>query len=219
MRRSGVRSSSSPPHTKAAFVREPASGLGSTSLTRDSTPLMMKSQSLAARSDTGLQVSAVKPIDLTMGAHLAVSLFSKSASSAGVLDSDSRPKVARPSITSLEANAVFRAVFTLLTMSADALGGRKKANHSLWVGSRKPCSAKVGASGMKRLRLAPEVASTRTLPLMRCCVMSPIGPLTAAICAPHHVLQGRLCAAVRCVIEISCEQGSEKSWGRCSVSR
>ena len=78
---------------------------------------------------------------LTMGAHLAVSLRINSDNSAGVLDRASKPKVAKPSTTSLDANAALTAAFRRATTSGVALAGRKKANHSLCTMSLRPCSA------------------------------------------------------------------------------
>ncbi|MCY1378842.1 hypothetical protein D9M69_665080 [compost metagenome] len=66
------------------------------------------------------------------------------------------------------------------------MAGRKKANHSLCAMFLMPCSPKVGTSGAKRLRLAPDTPRMRTLPDCRCCVMSPMGPDTAEMLPPRR---------------------------------
>jgi hypothetical protein len=73
---------------------------------------------------------------------------------------------------------------SLATTSVGVFAGAKKPNHSSYTMSAKPCSAKVGTVGAKRLRVGPEVASSRALPVCRCCRNSPTGPDTAATAPP-----------------------------------
>jgi hypothetical protein len=131
MRRSGVRSSSSPPHTKAAFVREPASVLGSTSLTRDSTPLMMKSPNHFFRSQRCFQGYV----------HFAHQVSRRPRG-----QEESKP---------FAVGQVTQALF-----------------------------GKSGRVGHEAVALGAGGGQYPYFPLVRCCVMSPMGPLTAAICPP-----------------------------------
>ena len=86
------------------------------------------------------QASAENPIAFTSGAHRSESALSMEASSAGVDDCASRPKVARPSANSLDAIASRQATFIFCTTSAGVFATVYRPNHSLKAKSFKPCS-------------------------------------------------------------------------------
>src|SRR5690606_5967164 len=100
------------------------------------------------------------------------------------------------------ASAFFIAVFSLATSSGEALAGRKKANHSLCAMFLMPCSPKVGTSGAKRLRLAPDTPRMRTLPDCRLRDVAD-GARHRRDVAAQQVEQGRLRAAVGRVLELA----------------